>query len=254
MFLFKKIAGELLSPLSIVVLALALALVLLWFTRRQRLGKLVATAGFVLFVAVAYGWLGGPALRSLERDYAPMASPPVGIKWIVVLGGGAWADPDLPPQWRMTQATLARTVEGVRLHRQMPGGKLVLSGGPVLGSGSDAETMSALALQLGVARDSIVTDGVSQDTESQARVMRELLKGERCVLVTSAVHMRRALALFRKQGVDALPAPTDYLSQANPGLRPSDFFPGAQRITSADAAVHEYLGLAWGWLRGNIER
>ena len=82
--------------------------------------------------------------------------------------------------------------------------------------------------------------------------MRELLKGERGVLVTSAVHMRRALALFRKTGVDALPAPTDYLSQSSPGIRPSDFFPGPRRVKAADAVAHEYLGLAWSWLTGRL--
>jgi len=252
LFLLKKIAGELVAPLSIVVLVAAVALVLLWFTKRQRLGKLLATAAFLLLVTVAYGWLGGPALHALERDYAPVATAPAGVKWIVVLGGGAYADPGLPPMWRATEATLARTVEGVRLHRHLPEAKLVLSGGAVFGAGSDAETMAALALDLGVPRERIVTEAVSADTEGQARIMRELLKGERCILVTSAVHMRRSVALFRKQGIDALPAPTHYLSQSNPGIQPSDFFPRPGRIRGADAAVHEYLGLAWHWLTGRI--
>jgi uncharacterized SAM-binding protein YcdF (DUF218 family) len=252
LFLFKKIAGELLAPLSVVLVAAAVGLVLLWFTRRQRLGKLVATAAFLLLITMAYGWLGGPALHALERDYAPMASPPAGIKWIVVLGGGAYADPELPTLWRAHEATLARTVEGVRLQRRLPDAKLVLSGGPVFGSGSDAEVMSAMAIELGVARERIVMEGASTDTEGQARVVRELLKGERCILVTSAVHMRRSLALFRKQGIDALPAPTHYLSQSSPGIRPGDFFPRAGRIQGADAAAHEFLGLAWHWLTGRI--
>jgi uncharacterized SAM-binding protein YcdF (DUF218 family) len=252
LLLLKKIAGELLSPLSLVVLVAAVGLLLLWLTRRQRLGKLVVTAAFILLVTVAYGWLGGPALHALEREYVPMVSPPAGIKWIVVLGGGAYSDPDLPPLWRANESTLARAVEGARLLRKMPEAKLVLSGGPVFGSGADAETMSALTTELGVPRESVVLDAASPDTESQARVMRELLRGERCILVTSAVHMRRSLALFRKAGVDALPAPTDYLSQANPGLQPSDFFPGTRRIKAADAAAHEYLGLAWGWLTGRL--
>lgn len=252
MFLLKKIAGELLSPLSVTVLAFAVALVILWFTRRQRLGKLLATAGLLFLVGVAYGWLGGPAVRALEGDFKPMAAPPAGVQWIVVLGGGAWSDPGLPALYRASESTLARTVEGVRLHRKLAGSKLVLSGGPVYGSGADSEAMSALAADLGVGRDAIVADAVSPDTESQARAMRELLKGERCILVTSAVHMRRALALFRKAGVDALPAPTDYLSQTNAGIRPSDFFPGPRRIRAADAAAHEYLGLAWARLTGEI--
>jgi len=252
LFLLKKIAGEALSPLSIVVLVLLVGLVLLWFTQRQRLAKLIATAGFLLLVAVSYGLLGGPALHALESDYEPLVSPPEGVKWIVVLGGGTMSDPAVPPMWRVTEATLARTVEGVRLHRKLPGSRLVLSGGPVFTSGSDAEGMSALAMELGVPSERIVMEAVSADTESQARAMRELLKGERCILVTSAAHMRRSVGLFRKAGVDVLPAPTDYLALTNPGLAPADFFPGTRALRRADSAVHEYLGIAWAWLTGRI--
>jgi uncharacterized SAM-binding protein YcdF (DUF218 family) len=112
--------------------------------------------------------------------------------------------------------------------------------------------MSAIAMALGVPRDAMVLDSASSDTESQARAVRGLLKGERCILVTSAVHMRRALALFRKAGVDALPAPTDFQSQSNPGIRPGSFFPDARQIGLADAAAHEYLGLGWAWLTGKL--
>jgi uncharacterized SAM-binding protein YcdF (DUF218 family) len=103
-----------------------------------------------------------------------------------------------------------------------------------------------------VPREAIVLDTVSPDTETQARTMRKLVNGERCIVVTSAAHMRRSLALFRKAGVDALPAPTHFLSQRNASLSLGDFFPGAGRIQGADVAVHEYLGLAWGRLRGSL--
>lgn len=252
MFLLKKIAGELLSPLSVVVVLFAAGLVLLWFSRRQRLGKLVATAGFLLFVLVAYGALGGPALRALEGDYTPLASPPADINWIVVLGGGATSDPDLPPAQRASQATLARAVEGVRLYRLLPGAKLVVSGAAVLAGGADADTMAAIARELGVPGEAIVVDAVSVDTETQARTMRELTKGERCIVVTSAAHMRRSLALFRKVGIEAVPAPTNFLSQRNASLSLGDFFPGAGRINGADVAAHEYLGLAWARWTGKI--
>jgi len=252
LFLLKKIGGELLSPLSLTLLVLAIGLVLLWFTRRQRLGKLLVTVGFLVFALLAYGALGGPALRSLERDYLPMKSPPAGIQWIVVLGGGASSDPELPAPQRASPATLARTVEGVRLQRLLPGAKLVLSGGAVFTGGVDAETMAAIAQELGASREAIVLDTVSPDTESQARILRQLVKGERCILVTSASHMRRSLALFRKAGVDALPAPTHYLWQRNASLSLGDFLPLPGRINGAVIATHEYLGIAWGWLTGTI--
>jgi uncharacterized SAM-binding protein YcdF (DUF218 family) len=144
------------------------------------------------------------------------------MKWVVVLGGGTSSDASLPPNAPLSDATLARLVEGVRVHRQLPGSRLVLSGADVFGWGSDAESMSALALALGVAREDIVVDAGSPDTETQARNIRQIVKGEPCVLVTSAAHMRRAIALFRKAGLDPIPA------------------------------AYEYLGIAWAALRGKI--
>ena len=112
--------------------------------------------------------------------------------------------------------------------------------------------MAAIALELGVPRDAIVLDTVSPDTETQARTMRALVKGERCIVVTSAAHMRRSLALFRKAGVDAVPAATHFLSQHNASLSLGDFFPQTGHIHGAEVAAHEYVGLVWGRLSGKI--
>ena len=252
MLLAKKIAGELFAPLSICILAIAAGLVLLLFTRKQRAGKLLASAGFLLLVACAYGWLGGPALWALERQHAPLAAAPPEAKWIVVLGGGTSSDATLPMTGRASAATLARLVEGVRLQRQRPGSKLLVSGGVVLGSGSDAEAMSALAVALGVPGADLVTESGSVDTESQARIIRDIVKGEPCVLVTSAAHMPRSLALFRKAGLNPVPAPTHFLSQPHDGLRYTDFFPQAERLQGVASAAHEYLALGWGRLTGSL--
>ena len=74
---------------------------------------------------------------------------------------------------------------------------------------------------------------------------------DRFILVTSASHMRRSQALFRKLGMDPIAAPTDYESTGQ-GLRLSDFYPSVGELHKADLALHEYLGLAWAKLRGKI--
>ena len=112
--------------------------------------------------------------------------------------------------------------------------------------------MSALALALGVAREDIVVDAESPDTETQARNIRQIIKGEPCVLVTSAAHMRRSMALFRKAGLDPIPAPTHYLAQVNQGINPAGLYPSVDGLKSAQIAVYEYLGIAWAALRGKI--
>lgn len=254
MFVLQKIVAPLFLPLSVCVLLLGIGIGLLWSARRQRAGKVVVTTGFALLVLLSYGWVSGPVLRSLERFHEPLSAVAAGsaMKWVVVLGGGTSSDPSIPLTARLSGATLARLVEGVRVYRQLPGSRLVLSGAGVFGSGSDAESMSALALALGVAREDIVVDPGSPDTETQARNIRQIVKGEPCVLVTSAAHMRRSMALFRKAGLDPIPAPAHYLVQVNQGISPAAFYPSIGGLVTAQIAAYEYLGIAWAALRKKI--
>ncbi|HEV2861270.1 MAG TPA: envelope biogenesis factor ElyC [Pyrinomonadaceae bacterium] len=252
MFLLKKIVGPLLFPLPVCLLLMAAGLVLLWFTRRQRAGKTLVTAGFVLLTLFSYAGVSGRLVRSLERSYTPLVSVPSGVKWVVVLGGGTSSDEALPAAQRVSEGSRARLVEGVALWRQIPGARLVLSGGSVYGSGSDAESMTALASSLGVAGEGVVLDAESLDTESQARNLKQVVGGDPFILVTSASHMHRSVLMFRKEGMEPIPAPTHFVAQGNRGWSPSDLYPTVGALRSAETAAYEYLGLAWASLRGKI--
>lgn len=255
MFFFKKLVAPFLMPVPVCLALLVAGLLLLWLTGRQRAGKYLATAGALLLVLLGYGFASNSLLAGLERRYPPVAdaAPAAGrVRWVVVLGGGSSSDRGLPEGARLTEASLARLVEGIRLQRQLPGSRLLLSGGSVFGSDPDAETMRALAVGLGVDPASLVLDAVSPDTETQAQVVRAQLGPEEFFLVTSASHMRRSVALFRKAGTNPLPAPTHFLAQQGGGLAPGDFFPGSGGLRRAETVTYEYLGLAWAKLRGKV--
>ena len=255
MFLFKKLVAPFLMPVPFGLALVLLGLLLLWFTRRQRAGKRLATLGALLLLLLGYGFVSDRLLGGLERRHAPVTdvSAAAGrVRWVVVLGGGSSADEGLPAALRLSEASLARLVEGVRLQRQLPGSRLLVSGGAVFGSGADGETMRALAVELGVSPDALDLDAASPDTETQAEFVRGRLGTEEFYLVTSASHMPRALALFRKAGTNPLPAPTHFVMQANRSLSPSDFFPSSGGLRRAEVATYEYLGLAWAKVRGRI--
>ena len=252
MFLLKKLLSQGLMPLSLLVFCLALGALLLWFSQRQRLGKVLVTLGLGLLLAQSYGWGVKPALRELERAFPPLIDTThlAGVKWVVVLGGGTSADESLPLATRLSEASLARLVEGVRLQRQLTGAKLLVSGGKVFGYGADADAMREVAINLGVNAADIISDSESPDTETQARIIRQIVGNARVVLVTSAAHMPRAVALFQQVGMDVIPAPTNYLVQSNAAFSPTDIFPSERGFIEAHSATHEYLGLLWGRLRG----
>jgi uncharacterized SAM-binding protein YcdF (DUF218 family) len=255
MFLFKKLFAPFLMPVPVCVALLCAGLLLLWFTGRQRAGRWLATSGALLLLLLGYGFVSSRLLAPLERQYQPVADARGAagrVRWVVVLGGGSSSDPGLPEGARLSEASLARLVEGVRLQRQLPGSRLLLSGGSVFGSDPDAETMRALALDLGVEPSSLVLDSASPDTETQAEAVRARVGADEFFLVTSASHMRRSVALFRKAGTNPIPAPAHFLVQESRGVGPGDFFPGSGGLRRAETAAYEYLGLAWAKIRGKV--
>ncbi len=251
MFLFKKIVAPLFFPLSLILGILFFGLFLLLFTRRQRAGKVFVLIGALLLGVLSYDPVPEMLLRPLEYKYPPVLNPATiqDAKWVVVLGGGHVSDPSLPPISQLSLASLARLAEGLRLYRGLPGSKLILSGGKAFERISEARIMADVAVDLGARSQDLVLEEFSKDTEEEARLIRGIVGTERFVLVTEASHMPRSMVLFRRLGMDPIPAPTSYLVKESQEISPGMFYPWAENLRKAERAFYEYLGLVWTTLR-----
>lgn len=262
MFLFKKIVASLFSPLPLCLGILILGLSLPWFSRLRRAGKCIVLTGVVLLALLSYDITSDVFLRPLEYRYPCQVSDTitkllandvkVSLRWIVVLGGGHISDPQIPITAQISDESLVRLIEAIRLYRQVPGGKLVLSGGKAFDPVSDAEVMAKVASGLGVNKQDIILEEESKDTKDQARQIKKIVGGDRFVLVTSASHMPRAISLFKRQGMNPIPAPTGHLVRKPQGFDPISFYPTSRGLHKIERAMHEYLGIAWARLRGQI--
>jgi uncharacterized SAM-binding protein YcdF (DUF218 family) len=247
--MLAKAFGSLFFPVPLTCEILALGLVLLWFTRRQKAGKVLVTAGVVLLLLLGNTGISGELLRPIERRYSPLvvsseAQTPGPLRagmYIVVLGGGYSSDPTVDLLSRLDEATLARLAEGILLYKKVPGCKLILSGGPP----EQAESMGKAALALGVKEQDIVLETKSKNTEQEAIFIAPMVGKGPFVLVTSASHMPRAMGLFRKLGMNPIAAPTDYLAKGRLRLEPDNLFPGYYGLYESERAVYEYLGITW---------
>jgi uncharacterized SAM-binding protein YcdF (DUF218 family) len=170
----------------------------------------------------------------------------------VVLGGGHTSDPKLPITSQLSNASLVRLVEGIRIHRGLPTSRLILSGGIVFEKVPEAKVLADVALAIGVKKQDLILEEVSRDTEDEARLIQEIVGQEQFILVTSASHMPRSMALFKKLGMHPIPAPTDHLVKECQKISPGMFYPSANGLCKAERAFYEYLGLAWAKLRGAI--
>jgi len=250
LFLFKKIISQLFLPLPVVLFLMISGLAFLWMTRRKNGGKFFIALGLLLLFASSYGFIADRFAETLERRYPPLLDVEnindyKDIRWIVVLGGGSHQDERLPASSRLTASSLKRLLEGVRLHQALPAARLILSGGAVFQDVPEGKMLADAAVLMGVKESAIVMETQSLDTDDQARVISALVGRDRFILVTSAVHIPRSMANFRRYGMHPIAAPTDYLAVKKPRLQPADFFPGAESLRTVEATIHEYLGILW---------
>ena len=255
MFIFKKIFSKFFFPLPIIFFLLLLGLYLLWFTKKQKLGKVLATVSIFVLLIISYGPIPDALLAPLESKYKVLSTENINqsIKYVVVLGGGHTSDPNLPLTSQLTQASLIRLIEGIRIHRKISDSKLVLTGGkgnnnPV----ATATTMAELAIELGVNKENIITKTEPKDTKDEANIINGTVGNDTFILVTTASHMPRAMALFKKLGMTPTPAPTEHYVSETQGVSSGSFFPHSFNIHKTETTVYEYLGTLWGKLRGQI--
>ena len=254
MFLFKKIVAPLFFPLSLCLEIFLVGIFLLWFTRRQKAGKIIVSIGVVFLIALSYGAASEMLLRPLEYKYPALTdvSAIPDVKWVVVLSGGHSPDPNLPVTGQLSDASLVRLVEGIRIHRELPKSKLILSGGAVFSTITEAKAMADVAIALGVDNKNLILESESKDTKDQARLIQKIVGDNQFILVTSASHMPRSMALFNKKGMHPIPAPTGHQIKEKQKVTPAMFFPSAGRMEKMEKAFHEYLGLVWAKIRGQI--
>jgi uncharacterized SAM-binding protein YcdF (DUF218 family) len=257
MFLFlSKLLPYFIYPLSLAGMLLLAALL----TKREKRRK------WLIFAAILLVWLGGntfvssAVVRSLEWQYLPPAKMP-DADAIVILGGGT-----LPAQYPRPTVELDgagdRVLYGARLYREGHAPLVVVTGGLLPWSsaeGSGAAEMRDLLVFMGVPAEAILLETQSANTYENAVFTREILEPQgvrRIILVTSAMHMPRAAAIFEKQGFEVTPAPTDYLVTRAPAapFRQSwpqwvfALFPTPQNMLELTLAVKEYAGIwVYGW-------
>jgi uncharacterized SAM-binding protein YcdF (DUF218 family) len=214
MFLFlSKLLPLLVYPLGLATLLMAAAVVLLWRRPRWAAGALVA-AGLML-IASGNGTVAGAMMRSLEWRYLP-ADPLPQAEAIVVLGGGIKSQQP-PRPWIDVTEQGDRVLHGAMLYLGQKAPLLIVSGGRITWGQaqerSEADDMAELAVALGVSPHAVVIEPDSLNTRQNAVNVQAILEErnvQTILLVTSALHMPRALAVFRHLGLDAIPAPTDF--------------------------------------------
>lgn len=261
MFLYlSKLLPLFFYPLGLASVSLIVALITLW--KRPRIAAAAIALALISLLVCSNAWIAKSLVRSLEWQNLPATQIP-NAEAIVVLGGATKSASFPRPTVDLSESG-DRVIYAAQLYRQKKAPLVILSGGRIdwRGSGApESADMAQILTSIGVPSEALVQDPDSLNTYENAVNVKKILetRGIRQVLlVTSAMHMPRSLKIFQRQGIDVIPAPTDFLvSQSDlqelsstPKAAILNLLPDSNNLQLFTNALKEYVGSFVYRLRG----
>jgi uncharacterized SAM-binding protein YcdF (DUF218 family) len=253
MFFFLSKVLTVVTVPSYLLFLIALIGVALLLTRYRTAGLRLLVANVLIRAVIWLLPIGAALTVPLETRF-PLWTPAQGAPTGMIVLGGI-INPALSAEHGQIaiNGSAERLTAAVALSREYPNARIVFSGGnpSIFGGRAEADFAVRFFEQLGVSRDRVKIEAQSRDTAEEAVYCKGLIgpkPGERWLLITSAMHMPRAVGVFRQAGFLIVPYPVDY---QNVGW-PSVWAFGSGSMGGTDAAVHEWLGLLAYWITGRI--
>ena len=223
----------------------------------HRLARVLVVVALAIFWTSATPTVARWLTGTLEQQYPSNPSTLPRADVAIVLGGAVSA-PIPPRQAPELGAAADRVWHAAHLHRSGHVQRIIAVGGSVPWGpqhSSEAEVIRQLLVELGVPRSAIQIGITSRNTYENAVETKALAKElpfATALLVTSAWHMPRALAVFKKAGIPVVPAPCDFRADDTLTGTVLDWLPHADAFAMTSAALREWLGYyvyRWrGWL------
>ena len=245
----KALLSWLILPIPVLLL-IFMGVLFLYLKKNYKLGKYLFSVSIIWLLTISTPFLPNLLVSQLEDHYNTFSvtnliknQQPINI---LVLGAGYSDDERFPANNNLAEAALGRLCEGIRIHRIIHGSFIVTSASGYENEITQAEITRQAAILLGVDSLSIKMQIKPKNTKQEASGYKRLFgDSAQLILVTSAIHMPRAMKLFRKAGLNPLPAPTNHLIKKGKHRDFWGWVPSTGNIEKMESAVHEYVGLVW---------
>lgn len=253
-FYLSKILNYLVMPLTFVVGCLVMAM----FIRHKAWQRRLWAGGLIMLFAFTNEFLANELMKAWELDakaYRTMHEYKLGI----VLTGTII--PQMKPDDRVYFSRGAdRVVHTVQLYKLGLIEKILVSGGSgrLIDIGErEANSFREVMMLMGVPDSVILVENETRNTHESAVAVKEILKehgykSEECVLITSAFHMRRSLACYRKAGLPLDSFTTDFYAHDGRYYLDAFFVPKIEALIIWHKLVKEWVGFAAYWLVGYV--
>lgn len=252
-FILSKTLSYLAMPLTLICICLLAAVVI----RNTRWKKRMFWSGFVMLFFFSNHFIANEFMLAWEPPATPIKDLHPYKLGIVLTG----ATLQLSPNDRVYfQRGADRVTHTVQLYKAGLLDKILISGGSgrlVNESEPEANLFKKAMVMMGVPDGDIIIENETRNTYESAVQVKQMLedqgyKGADCLLITSAFHMRRSLACYRKAGVYPDSFTTDFYSHSREFYPDSLIVPQLHALTIWHKLAREWVGFLAYKLAGYI--
>ncbi|MEN8717055.1 MAG: ElyC/SanA/YdcF family protein [Sulfurovum sp.] len=230
------------------------------FINSNKKARFFIFSAFVWLLLVSNQSVSNALIKPLENSHPALLEAP-DVQYILVLGNGHTTNENLSITSQVNATAINRLAEGIKHYKNLKARnldtskntlkeiKLIVSGYRGSDINTHAKMQEKLAISMGVDKNDIIRLDSPKDTPQEAKEVKKIVQDKSFILVTSASHMKRSMLIFKKQNLNSIAAPTNYKSHESSSY--SSHF-NASNIKKTELAIHEYLGIAWGKIRGLI--
>ncbi len=243
-----------LLPVFVYPLGLSLILLLLAglcaYLNWRRSATVIAGTSVILLWVCAMPAFAEWAQSSLERQYPPRAIADTPSADVAIVLGGAIGQPVAPRVTLDLSSSSDRVLQALRLYRAGKVSRILVTAGDIPWLSSikpEADLIRDLLIEWGVPAESIEIGGAGRNTYENAleiKSMRDKHWFSSALLVTSAAHMPRAMAVFRHADLPVTASTTDVevVNRDNETATILRWLPDAYALEMTTNAVKEWIG------------
>ncbi|CAM3699702.1 YdcF family protein [Aquirufa aurantiipilula] len=256
-FILSKIFDIILSPTVWIIIPLVIALRL---KKTQHIRRAVLTS-LILVLILTNGFICNFFIKNWEVD-APDIPTNKTYTWGIVLTGGMVKYADGHPNRISFGSVSDRMLQTFHLYQQGAIKKILVSGGEtsipnlIVDNTQESLNVRKLLIKMGVPSRDIFVENKARNTYENAlyssQMLKNYIKKDTVVVITSALHLRRAVMCFEKQGFNVRPYSADILKKdTQPGIL-SNFKPSEKSLENFFHLTREFVGIVVYKLQGYI--
>jgi len=244
-FVLSKLLNFLFLPITQVFACFVLYI----FVKKQPWKNRFLWIGFVLFLFFSNDFLSNKAMHLWEVDTKPFTEVREHQVGIVLTGSTI---PFIQPDDRVYfQRGADRVTHTIQLYKLGLIKKILISGGSgrlLKQDEPEADKFKKVMVMAGVGEADIIIENKTRNTYESAGAVKRILDSlkytpDDCLLITSAFHMRRSLAVYRKAGLVLEPFSTDFYAVPDKNFIPTFFLPSVQGFIIWEKLFQEWTGL-----------